>query len=614
MASLVDQFCPNVHDAAITAAAYDPWSGVFATADASGLVAVTRSGESSPGLLFQPGEPGVPIGGALALNRGGKLIAVGDDNGTIGVFQTSDAGMLFQDAREGARGRVRAMRGVAVSPEGARVASISADGLIRIWDVERQERLVAWQGFGGKTLEFDPRGTRILCLTAEGQPQLVDLSSNQAVPLERLRMAADRVHFSLDGTLVIASGASGISILRVVDGGSVSSFVSRGGSGLLSVVRSPDGQQLGAVSQRSVHFFTLPDLEAVSSIRHGAPEPTGAAAWLPAGVRIGGSDGLLHGGEGQSSGPVTGVGGFADHRVVSHGSRLGFWHQHRRVREIDVGSTIREAHVDREGQFIAVLPERGSLLVFETRKGTRVFDAGPETVGSPSVGIGGSVVASMLPSGGCRWWNMSQNRAFELRWPQAMTLSHGGTWLGVVTPRGAVKIIDPNSGKDALTDPQLAQDAQARLLSFVSRAPHLLVLDADNILLFLDLQHSAHNGRPAVARDVIQFGSPPDRIWGITGGQYAAVRLPEAGGCAMVFVDLARSEVVSEVAGLHPSAWIDAEQALILEPARSGALLERDMNGVERRVLRVLPGGEWLSFGSGGVYDGSANFSTALGM
>ena len=70
MASLVDQFCPNVHDAPITAAAYDPWSGVIATADASGLVAVTRAGEASPGLLFQPG---VGITGAIGPNVSSRL-------------------------------------------------------------------------------------------------------------------------------------------------------------------------------------------------------------------------------------------------------------------------------------------------------------------------------------------------------------------------------------------------------------------------------------------------------------------------------------------------------------------------------------------------------------
>ena len=64
MPALVDQFCPNVHDAPITAACYDPASGTIATADAAGVVAIQRPGEATPQLLFQPG---VGVGGALSL-------------------------------------------------------------------------------------------------------------------------------------------------------------------------------------------------------------------------------------------------------------------------------------------------------------------------------------------------------------------------------------------------------------------------------------------------------------------------------------------------------------------------------------------------------------------
>ena len=86
---------------------------------------------------------------------------------------TENADCYFQEAREGARGRVRAMRGVAISPEGARVATIAIDGLLRIWDITKGEREVAWQGFGGQTVEFDQTGTRVLCLDTNGQPRLV---------------------------------------------------------------------------------------------------------------------------------------------------------------------------------------------------------------------------------------------------------------------------------------------------------------------------------------------------------------------------------------------------------------------------------------------------------
>ncbi|MFZ5477256.1 MAG: WD40 repeat domain-containing protein [Myxococcota bacterium] len=610
MASLVDQFCPNVHDAAITAATYDPWSGTWATADANGVVAVTRQGEATPGLVFQPGGP---VTGALGLIRGGSLLAVGDDNGTIGVYSTENGEAWFQEVRDGARGRVRAMRGVAVSPEGARVATIAIDGLLRIWNIEKAEREVAWQGFGGQTVEFDERGSRILCLDGNGQPRLVDLLSHQGLPMDKLQTPAERATFSLDGTLVVTAGQSGIALLRVVDGVMVASFATRGGSGILNILQSPDGSQIGAVSTRSVHVFSMPDLQPVDSKKHGAPEPSGAAYWGPVGIRVGGSDGLMHAGGSGSAGPVTVAGGFGDHRIAVHGDSIAVWQGNRRVHEFPAQSNLREIYVDREGRLVVAVPQRGPMAVYDCSDGRKVFDGGPETSGTPAVGVGGNIVAAQLASGGVRWWDIGRNRALELKWPTGMCLSHGGTWLGVITPRGAIKIIDPAHGKEAIPDPLPSADVPARLLSFVNRRPDLLVVDAENILAHYDLAVSVRENRPCEARDVLQFGATPDKVWGITGGQYAALRIPDGDHCTIVFVDVHAQAVISEVTGLHPAAWVDAEQGFILEPARAAAVLERDMEGNERRVLRALPDDQWICFGKRGILDASEEAGGTLG-
>lgn len=610
MASLADQFCPNVHDAPITAAAYDPWSGVMATADATGVVAVQRAGESAPGLIFQPG---VGVTGALHIIRGGSLIAVGDDDGTIGVYSTADATPEFQEVREGARGRVRAMRGVAISPEGARVATVAVDGLLRIWEIEKGTRAVAWQGFGGLTVEFDERGRSVLCLDDAGQPRLVDLLSHQGLPMDRLQMPAERAMFSLDGTLVVTVGQAGISLLRVVDGHMVSSFATRGGSGILNVVQRPDGLQIGAVSSRSIHIFSMPDLQPVESQRHGAPDATGAAWWGQQGIRVGGSDGLAHGSGAGSAGPVTVVGGFGEQRLAVHGDRVAVWSKNRRVREIAGSGTLREVHVDRDGRYVLCVPQKGAIVVHDAHTGKVVLDGGPETIGATTAQIGGTVVAAQLVAGGVRWWDLARGKALELRWPEGMTLSHGGTWLGVITPRGAIKILDPATGREAVPDPIPTADVPARLLSFVNRRPDLLVVDAEHILAHYDLGASAREKRPAEGRDVIQLHAPPDRVWGITGGQYAALRVPEGNECTLLFVDIQKQTVVSEVNKLHKDAQVDAENGFILEPSRSGGLLEREMNGTERRVLRALPDGQWICFSKRGILDASEGAGSGLG-
>jgi hypothetical protein len=49
-----------------------------------------------------------------------------------------------------------------------------------------------------------------------------------------------------------------------------------------------------------------------------------------------------------------------------------------------------------------------------------------------------------------------------------------------------------------------------------------------------------------------------------------------------------------------------------LEPGRSGAIIERNMDGSERRVLRSLPGGQWLAFNQRGILGASDGAGGAI--
>ncbi len=607
MSSLVDRFCPNVHDAPITAAAYDPWSGAMATADESGLVAVTRPGESAPGLQFRPGDA---ILGSLSIIRGGTHLCIGDEAGSIGVYTLGDGTCEWIDQREGARGRVRAMRGVAINPECSAVAAIAKDGLLRHWDLIRGERN-AWRGFSGTSVDFDPRGERLLVLDEDGQVKLFDMLQLQNIAMDRLQTPAQFARFTLDGTMIVAAGQAGISLLRVADGALIGSFATRGGSGIINLVLSPDGTHAAAITQRSAHLFRLPDLQPIASSAHGAPESSGAAMWTPQGLKVGGSDGLLHSGGTGSAGPVTAVGGFGRYRLAAHHHRIACWDRHRRIVEFEAGAPAQEVMVDRDGRLVVTVPARGAVEVFNFATGKRVFDGGPQTSGALDVGVGGTVVAVQPRSGGVRWWDLAANSGFELKWPQAMSLSHGGTWLAVVTPRGAVKILDPATGRDALPAPLPLADVPIKKLAFINRKPDLLVLDAEGVLGHYDLS-GGRNGERAQGRDVLTINVEVDRMWGITGGQYCALRLPEGDRSCILWIDIHSGEVAAEVPDLHPGAWVDADEGLILEPARASAVLEREMDGSERRVLRALPDGQWVSFGATGLFENSEGAAGAM--
>ncbi len=623
MASLVDRFLATLHDAPVTAAAYDPWSGARASADATGRVVVARSGESSPGLTL---EFGAQVS-ALAWVRGGALLAVGTEDGTVAVVGADDGRDRFRESREGGRGRVRAMRGLAISPEGARLASIAADGLLRTWDLQRGERLHAWQGFGGRGVDFDERGTRIVALDHGGQPRMVDLLSNQGLPMDRLQAPAETVCFSLDGTHVVAAGPSGISTLRVVDGALVHSFATRGGSGLLAVVQRPDGAQIAAVSQRSVHVFSLPDLQPVDSARHGAPEPSGASYWGQEGWRVGGSDGAFHDGAdaGGVLGPANAVGGFGAWRLVAHANVLAGWKGDKRLWLRELPFPVREVHVDRDGSWVVAALAGGPLTVLEAASGRVLFDGGPETIECRDLAVGGSVVACLLRDGGVRWWDLAANTALELRWPAAMALSHGGTWLAALTPRGAIKLVDPRTGRDGLAELVVPEGVVPQRLAFVNRRPDLLSMDSDRVLTHYDLTNAGgvSGGSPWASRggslpqvqgrDVLQFGAVPDRLWGLTGGRHAALRIPDGDHATIMVVDLQTPGVLHAHAGLDRGVQVDVEGGRILTPARGAALLEREPDGTERRVLRALGRTEWVAYGARGILDASPGAAERLG-
>jgi len=617
--SLADQFSPGgVHEAPITAAAYDADSGVVATADADGLVAVQRRGESTPGLLF---TPGAEIRGAIGLVRGGSLVAVGDEAGSVGVFRTDTGEPTFQEGREGARGRVRAMRGLALNPSGESLASIAADGLLRIWDLTSGERVESWQGFGGRGLDFDAAGDRLLAIDDQGQPRLVDLRAREGLPMDRVQMNCDWICFTHDCTYVICGGGAGVAVLRVVDGAMVGSTATRGGTGIIGVALSPDAAELAAVTRRQCHIFRLPDLQHLRSQPHGAGQPSGASVWTPGRLQVAGGDGQLHDGRKvEPVGRVAGFAGFGSTRVILHEAggnntrscQFATWSGNSRqdLRAMNVGPG--ETRVDRDGRYMAHLPQGGQLRVYDIARCAEIFDAGPETVGAESIAVGGPVVAARLRTGGLKWWNLEQNNAFQLDWPRQAALSGSGTWIAVVTPRGQVRVLSAASGEDEMLPPEPLADFPVRLLTFVNRRPELLVVDADGVLGYYDLALGIRRGVAAEGRDLLKFHVPVDRVWGVTGGAYCIVRLPDGDRCSMLAVSLDEGDPINEVTDLHPDAVVDVENGHILEPARAGALIERAPRGHELRVIRSLPGGEWIAFSERGILDASEGAAGSL--
>ena len=105
---------------------------------------------------------------------------------------------------------------------------------------------------------------------------------------------------------------------------------------------------------------------------------------------------------------------------------------------------------------------------------------------------------------------------------------------------------------------------------------------------------------------------PVDRIWGLTGGRLAALRLPDGDRCSILFIDIHAGEVTSEVTDLPANATVDDENHRILLPARAGALSELSHTGAEVRVLRNLPDQEWIAFNAKGILQASKRATESI--
>lgn len=605
-ASLVDRYCAEPHSSPITAAAYDAESGARVTADAWGTVAITRPGDTYPSIIFDMGHP---VTGAVAVCAGGALVAVGDEQGTVAVFKTQDGSCVFEDMREGEDGASRAMRALSFNPQGNILATLSIDGIVRIFDLQTWARVANYKGYGGDTLSFDRFGERLLAIDTLGQPKLLDLTTSEIIGLELVPGGVRLARFASDEQHVLVVGTGGLTLLALPDGNIVDTFSSKGSSGMVTMVLNPKGDQLAVVTGRSVHTFSVPQLEHMQSDRHGVEAPNGAGYWDEQGLWLAGeAGGFSRTGARPSLGEVICAAGIGEHRVACHRSHIAVWRNHRQRRPFSTLANYIEVRIDRDGRLVLALgDEDQGVHVFDTRTGKLLFAAGQDTANTPRMEVGGSIVAIQLPKGGMRWYDLGANNVFELDWPTTFSLSGSGTWLAVVTPDGGVQVLDPKTGEQAIPAPTPLADTKVVQVCLVNRTPHLLVLDEDGVLGRYDLTDAVNENRSVEGADILDFNVTVDRMWGLSGGRHAVLRFQdeETQTASVVFVDLENKEVAQEVPSLLPYVWVDTDNEVLIQPGRGGAIVDVDRSGEDQRVLRALPDGQWIAFGNKGVLDTS---------
>jgi hypothetical protein len=605
MYSLVEQYCPHIHEASISATVFEPYGQIKAVADQNGLVAVFRGSDVRPFLTVQMDDC---VNNSLALTPQGSLLAIGDNQGNIKLIDLKTQHPVFEESRAGQRGRSRAFRSLSLSPTGSKLAAISIDGILRVWDLITGKRQ-NFRGFGGSSLEFDARGDRLLLIGQDNQPKLFDLPRSEVIPLAKATTLVEHASFSRDGTFIFAAGPGGFIVFQMSTLQIINGKAAQKSSGIVSIAIHPTENKVAAFTKRSTYVMTCPELEIYDNFRHGSPNVTNTAIWDHNDIWIGGSDGILHSRQNNIGIPPTHISnGIGEFRITAHSNIVSVWQQNQRQHLFGVKEHIKEAMITRNGRFLVLNYEQTNVQVFQVHNQKMILQGPPDTQDSKKVLISPKTIAVELKRGGCYWWNFksSSSQGMQINWARNIALTGGGNWLGVVTPEGRIQIIDTQTGRKALPDPKPNAPAEIIHIAFVNKSSTLLTVDSEGYLISYDLSTSGKDG--ATGKDIIQINCTVENIWGITGGQIVVAKINDGDGSKLLYLDVEEQQPPQIVTNISSETSIDPHSGNILIPAKCGAMLElkmiiqeKDFQRIlpephEYRVLRNLPNHEWIAY------------------
>ena len=602
MSSIVDLYCPYVHESPITSASYEAYNQTKAIADQAGNIAVYRGSTKRPMATFLM-DASVE---ALSITPQGHLLVAGDNQGSIVVFDLNTTAIFFEERREGARGQSRAFRAVAISPTGTMLAAIAVDGILRIWNLRTGERQ-NYRGFVGSSLEFDARGERLLVIGEDKQPKLFHLQLNEIHPLDKAFTSIEHVRFTKDYQYIFAAGAGGFVLYQTSSLQVVNGKAAQKSSGILSIQVSPSDNNVAAFSKRSIYLMTTPDLEIYEQFPHKAPKPSNSSVWDHQGIWIGGGDGIMHSKSSSLAVPATHyISGKGNHRVSCHNNVVAIFKKDTRTHLFSAGKTIKEASLSRNGEFLVLSFYQAPIQAYQLKTGKMLLQAPAETQNPKAIWCTPNCIAIELENGGGYWWSFKTNLGMQIQWARNITLTNGGNWLGTLTPEGRIQIIDCHTGKRALPDPQPTSQAEIQKISFLSKSSKLVALDADGYLICYDLSKSGVEG--AVGKDIMQINTPVKRLWGIQQGDFAVLELGDDTKSQLLYLDLSEQQDPQIIEDLSPALQIDNITGQILQPAKCSSILQYSVftkdnqgqllqpNVFDAKIYRNLPNQEWIIF------------------
>ncbi len=218
---------------------------------------------------------------STAVSPDGKRIVSGSADNTIKIWDAVRGAELLTIQRVDGND----VTCVAVSPDDRRIASGDDSGQIKVWDAASGKEMLAIKGHKYPTsIVFSPDGTRILCGSVDGTASVRDaLTGTEIMTLRGHESRVSSVAFSPDGKRIVSVGLlfSNIKVFDAMNGNDLITIKGPRGYAY-AVVFSPDGKSIVAGAHDEIKMWdstsgaeqmTLPAHEGV--VRSVAFSPDG---------------------------------------------------------------------------------------------------------------------------------------------------------------------------------------------------------------------------------------------------------------------------------------------------------------------------------------------------
>jgi WD40 repeat protein len=163
-------------------------------------------------------DPGI----SAAVGVGGRLVALGREDGTIRLWDTVQNKELHRLIGSAGKSRLsRTIASVALSSDGKQLASAGWDGTVRLWDTASGKQVRVWRisVSGVEAVAFRPGGRTLAAGGGEGLVQLLDaITGNELGPPGQYNRPITSIALSPDGRTLATSGGDGVRLWESTTG------------------------------------------------------------------------------------------------------------------------------------------------------------------------------------------------------------------------------------------------------------------------------------------------------------------------------------------------------------------------------------------------------------